>query len=76
MPTAPIIKVNVGPVAKPNDNNVYVIGISSPSQTYTGIPTIVANTYDNKGEFPMVFGMNSTGMSTVSNEAIANPIKK
>ena len=76
VPTDPKRNVMAGPSPKPRVINDKVIGISSPSQTYNGIPMISAKKKAKKPDEPIYFGMASSGIRVDSKLAITMPIKK
>ena len=52
------------------------MGISSPSQTYNGIPMIKAKKKARKPEEPIYLGMASSGINVDKRLAIVIPSKK
>ncbi len=76
VPTEPNKKVMAGPCPSPKVTNDSVMGISSPSQTYNGIPMIKAKKKARKPEEPIYLGMASSGINVDKRLAIVIPSKK
>ena len=76
VPTEPNKNVIEGPWPKPKAVKDKIIGISSPSCTYNGIPIIKARKKAKNPEDPIYWGITSFGIKTVNSVAINRPIKK
>ena len=76
VPTEPSRNANVGPGPKPKLSSESAIGISSPSQTYRGIPIPTAEAYAQTHEVPIYSAIAPSGISAERIEAIKIPSTK